>query len=173
MKKAIIAMLLMAAMAMADSDVFMGIWTNGTVNATLQINATNVNWWLNGYPGQVPQIIYSGDSFGWYTITNRLMETINWIFGLGGIKDDTVLGFIQQMSRLFFTRPEGEDLVQKVNILNLRVTALERTLEAINTTAYCNGRMSAMQEFNATSVTCGAATYYNTHMGIIGIEPLE
>jgi hypothetical protein len=72
-------------------------------------------------------------------------------------------------------------LQQKINELNIRVIALEKTMNKIASDAYCQGKIDTMMEYNLSWVKCGEKTTYywrvdpNQYRGynVIGITPVE
>jgi hypothetical protein len=52
-------------------------------------------------------------------------------------------------------------LTRRVNDLQLRVEALEKTIEKINSTEYCESKLEVLDKYNLTAVKCGETTYHN------------
>jgi len=65
------------------------------------------------------------------------------------------------LNSVFVNRAEGQVINDKLDNLNMRVLTLERTMEKVNATAYCEGKMSVLKEYNLSWVKCGTnSTYY-------------
>jgi len=79
---------------------------------------------------------------------------------------------LNDLSKVFVTRSEYQQQETNLNYLLLRVRALEHTVEKINETAYCQGKIETMLEYNLTSVKCGNTTYFNDpKLGVYGVSP--
>jgi len=176
--------ILMAIMVVATpvlaTDVNITLYSdeNITSNTTMYADNitlfTNVNsnffkWFINGYPGQVP-IIKKG-----LEITDLIWDiesAINYIYGKANTFNIYGMRLLNDLSKIFVTRSEYQQQETNLNYLLLRVRALEHTVEKINETAYCQGKIETMLEYNLTSVKCGNTTYFNDpKLGVYGVSP--
>ena len=140
--------------------------SNESINLVTNISANEFNWWINGYPGEVP-VIKKGLSL--YSFAKTLHRTIDYVFRVSDTYSNYMLSIIYDLSRIFVTKFEYQ---KTINNLNLRITALEKAVQMINKTAYCQGMIDTMLKYNLTSVKCFNTTYYNMDGKVIGITPV-
>lgn len=136
-------------------NVWGNIFTNGTVGIT--IDGTN-------YPQVLEQM--EAEKLEWRYIEYIFQWMSRWFRGMTDVFDEKGFAIFTSLREVFFTRPEG-------NLLNVRLTALEKTIEKMNAEAYCQGKIDTMKQFNLTAIRCGNTTWYNQRTIPIGIEPLE
>ena len=190
--------------ALADVNVTTEIYTNGTLNAEIiqvggnitsneyyegenittytWVNSTSFRWYINGYPGDVPEYHYHyTKGLSWDSLISQISNAVDYILGLTNYVYEDALEFLNQLKRIFFTREEGEELQRQIDEImtyyEFRIASLEKAVQEINQTAYCNGRISVMFEYNLSYVKCGNVTYYNMQVAnkryAVTIEPLE
>jgi len=179
MKKLIPLFLFFLIPSALATNITMSIQSNETININQTISSKNtnlitnvvgnLNWWINGYPGKVP-VIKKGLDFN--DLIYRVKTTIDFIFGLTTSYDTKAMEFLYQLSRIFVTKSEMNYYQRSIEDLQIRVRMLENTIKIINETAYCQGKIDTMVEYNLTSVKCGKTTYSIQNGKIIGVTPL-
>jgi len=140
--------------------------SNESINLITNVSANEFNWWINGYPGQVP-IVKKGLNL--YTFAKLLHRTVNYIFGLEDTYNNYILSIIYDLSRIFVNKWEYQQTIQD---LTFRINTLEKAVQTINRTAYCQGMIDTMLQYNLTKVKCLNTTYYNMDGKVIGITPV-
>jgi len=183
-------MLLLTTTVRADTNMTIDIKSNESVNSEMNINAdnvtaiTNVNasnfdWWINGYPGSVPEIsnTYVSDT-SLNDIAYVISNAADYVMGLADYVSNQGMSILGSLAKVFVTRSEYNMQQENLNYLLYRIDALENAVESMNTTAWCNGRIHTMLEYNLSSVGCGNTTYYpNNNLVLpyeaIGITPIE
>ena len=140
--------------------------SNESINLVTNISANEFNWWINGYPGKVPVV---NKGLNLYSFAKILHRTIDYVFRISDTYNNYMLSIIYDLSRIFVTKFEYQ---RTINNLNLRITALEKAIQMINKTAYCQGMIDTMLKYNLTSVKCFNTTYYNMDGKVIGITPV-
>ena len=100
-------------------------------------------------------------------LINHVRYGVEWFLGLNKYASEAEKEFIYQLSRVFATKPELEQLRIENQQLKLRIEALERTMEELNPEVYCQGKLEMMVDYDMRWVTCGETKYHN-HL----IDPL-
>ena len=142
--------------------------------ATNLFNVSNFDWYINGYPGKVPVVI--NDGLDVYDLAVMFKRAVDYIFGLRSREPNNyVMSIIYNLARIFVNKFEYE---KTINYLNMRIEALEKAVERINRTAYCQGKIDVMMEYNLSYVRCGNTTYYRfnhpaLNYNAIGITPIK
>lgn len=75
----------------------------------------------------------------------------------------------------FVTTNEQREIYKLLNNLNVRVTALEKTIDEMNHDLYCKYKVDVTQEYGLSAVDCGDITYYNkpdSPIPLIGIRKI-
>jgi hypothetical protein len=186
----ILAMLLLTTTVRADTNVTIDITSDENVNSEININADNVtaitnvnassfNWWINGYPGSVPEIkntYVSGTTLD--DIAYIISNAVDYVLGLTKYVSNQGMSILNSLAKVFVTRMEYNKQQENMNYLLYRIDALEKAVKDINATAWCNGRIQTMLEYNLSSVRCENTTYYPNNNPLlpykaIGITPME
>lgn len=107
----------------------------------------------------------SGTTLG--ELVNHIKYGADWFLGLSRTASGSAQELIYQLSRVFATKPELERLKIENQQLELRIEALERTIEGSNPEEYCQGKLNMMVDYGMRWVTCGETKYHN-HM----VDPL-
>lgn len=110
----------------------------------------------------------SGPS-GFGELVGYLNEIRDWWNGKITTVSDTASSLYSTLNQVFVNRNDFKNLEN-------RVTALEKTEEATNNTAFCQGKIQTMIEYNLTSVDCknidNSITTYSIINGfVVGITP--
>ena len=100
-------------------------------------------------------------------LVNHVKYGVDWFLGLSRTASSSQKELIYQLSRMFVTKPELERLRIENEQLQLRIEALERTIEEANPEEYCQGKLDMMLDYDMRWVTCGDTKYHN-HL----IDPL-
>jgi len=100
-------------------------------------------------------------------LVNHVKYGVDWFLGLSRTTSNSEKELIYQLSRWFATKPELEQLRIQNEQLQLRIEALERTIEESNPEEYCQGKLEMMVDYDMRWVTCGDTKYHN-HL----IDPL-
>jgi len=117
---------------------------------------------------------------GIQTILDLFKGSIDWLLGLNKLANPYEKELGITLDRYFASDMDTFYLNSKINEVELRVQALEKTMEEIASEEYCRGKLEMMLEYNFDWVTCGDTTYQN-HMKssmtgedvIFGITPVE
>ena len=155
-------------------DVEQNIKSENVSIATNLFNVSSFEWYINGYPGRVPVVVKRGLSL--YDLAVMFEKAIDYIFGLRNREpNEYIMNIIYNLARIFVNKFEYE---KTINYLNMRIEALEKAVERINRTAYCQGKIDVMIEYNLSYVKCGNTTYYRfnhpaLNYNAIGITPVD
>jgi len=152
----------------SEKDIFLTTNLNANGSTSVTIDGTNVN-------SEFGSIWTHFASFmSWGDLTYIFDQVAQYFYGKAEFPHPTAVSIFNSLNAVFMNKIEGQLINTKLNILNTRVTALEKAVESMNKTAWCNGRIETMREFNLTSVTCGNTTYYNQNSQyIMAITPVE
>ena len=145
-----------------DVNVFGNIFANGSVN--VNIDGTDVNQRFTDF----------SNSFNSYVDWEGLVKTFKGVSDYFWNREQTTWmsqNIFYYLNQVFVNRYDEQVINNKLNNLNVRVTALEKAVEKIDAASYCAGRLDTMREFNLTSVDCGETRWYNQREILIGITP--
>jgi len=191
--KTIGAMLLVLLLAMplakADTNVSVDIWTpqnvdfNADINAggnvDVKINGVDLNNQIESVNNKVDSIVW-GDYLTWNWLTYIFDQIPAYVYGTVETAHPVAIQIFNALAKVFLTRGEAQVLYTRDEMLNARLTAIEKTLEVTQNQKYCSGKIATMVEFNLTSVTCknldnSTTTWGNTFDGgkVIGITPID
>jgi hypothetical protein len=114
------------------------------------------------------------------TVAQLIGRAVDWLLGKNPTpsKNQEMVG--RKLDSYFASDRDVYYLNSKLTELQLRVEAMERTLEQTQAAAYCQGKIGLMLDYNMRWVRCGDTTYHN-HLTdpttgedmIIGITPIE
>jgi len=92
-----------------------------------------------------------------------LRDAIGWLMGSGSTTYSQSKDIATTLDSYFASDRDIMILVNKINQLDLRVQALERTMENVSAEAYCQAKLDMMNEYNLTGVKCGtnSTMYWN------------
>ena len=116
------------------------------------------------------------DSLGWQPnkLENYFEAAVDKVLGVDDrrLARDSFVNILNQLSRVFVTRPERDYDLYNMEMLNVRLEAVERTLEKIAPEEYCESKLELLKEnpdmFD--SVQCGNVTYKIVAGEIVGIR---
>ena len=166
-----ILVLLMARGVLADTNVGIDVWSNESVNIYGNIFTNgSVDVTIDGMNMNQELSQLRGGKIEWSDLKYLFEYMAVWFNEGRGIVDQRVIDIFSSLNRVFVNRIDGALMNTKLNDLNYRTTALEKTIEEMNSEAYCQGKIDTMTQFKLNSVKCGNTTYYNTDGQIIGIE---
>jgi len=113
-------------------------------------------------------------------VAGLIGRSVDWLLGINSLasKNEEIIG--RKLDSYFASDKDVYYLNMKVNELELRLEALERTMEGIASDAYCQGKLGLMLDYNMRWVRCGDTQYHN-HLTdpatgeeiVIGITPIE
>jgi hypothetical protein len=115
------------------------------------INNNQGNWSLVG-GGMQP-----GD------LLSVLRDAVGWLMGSGSTTYSQSRDIATTLDSYFASDRDVTILVNKINQLDMRIQALERTMENVSAEAYCQAKLDMMKEYNLTGVKCGtnSTMYWN------------
>jgi hypothetical protein len=92
-----------------------------------------------------------------------LRDAVNWLMGGGTTTYQQSKEIGRTLDSYFASDKDVMTLVNKIKQLELRVEALERTVEKVSSEEYCESKLDMMKVYNLTSVKCGinSTTYWN------------
>lgn len=96
-------------------------------------------------------------------IVSIFQAAIEWLEGKGDSVYSQAKNLGMILDSYFANKRDVWILNNKINQLQMRVEALERTMETVAPEAYCKGKLDVMNEYNLTGVKCGANStlYWN------------
>ena len=188
-----ICLLLFSTMVKAETNVTVDVFTDQNqnfFNTQMWVSDnSNANLWVN-YNQNINNIntagvVVSSDLNGkisagdlqWY------IEELRYFFMMRvyNIQENETTHSVPIVSKnifallndVFVNRQDGQVINQKLDYLNLRISALEKTIEQMDNKKYCQGKLDVMYQYNLESVSCGNVTYYPDVNGYtVGIEGL-
>jgi hypothetical protein len=130
----------------------------------------------------------SGNEEGWETdrvgisserVVKLIRDAVLWLLGKNpdAMKDEKDIG--TYLDSYFASDKDTRYLLDRVNKLDLRVEALENTMNDVASDAYCKGKLKVMLDYGLQGVKCNDTTYFNHHYSptgeemIIGITPVN
>ena len=183
MKKAIFCLLLLATPILAlnystdiytPEDVNFSADINAGGNVTVNIDGTNIGEAINETSTYITEheSEWSRDVSGvnYNKVIRTMLDALTYILGNGRVSDGSEqIGNL--MSVVFIPRPELDQIFYQYEV---RIQALENTMDKIAGKEYCRGKIDVMIEHNLTSVTCQNTTWHNKFDGTaVGITPIE
>jgi hypothetical protein len=92
-----------------------------------------------------------------------LKDSVGWLMGSGNTIYAQSKDIAMTLDSYFANKNDVWTLNNKINQLQLRVEALERTTENVSAEAYCQAKLDMMKEYNLTGVKCGtnSTMYWN------------
>jgi len=92
-----------------------------------------------------------------------LRDVVNWLMGSGSTTYSQSKDIATTLDSYFASDNDIWILNNKINQLQLRLEALERTMENTSAEAYCQAKLDMMEEYNLTGVKCGtnSTMYWN------------
>lgn len=176
-----LAMLVMTMPALAnDTTIDLNIWTDGNVNFNSNINTNgSVDITIDGTNFVQELNHLDGIKVEWSDLTYIFQYMNRYFHGLTEIYDSRVIDMFNSLNQIFVNRRDEAIINAKLNDLNVRVKALEKTMEDIASESYCQGKIDAMKELGYASVGCTVGNqttiWYNNMPGnqVIGITSIE
>ena len=99
--------------------------------------------------------------FDYSSLVHTIRNAVDWLIGLRPTATEDQKQIGTDLDRYFASDKDVYYLLRRVNDLQLRVEALENTMEEINETAYCEGKLEVLEKYNLPAVKCGETTYRN------------
>lgn len=119
------------------------------------------------------------DGIDTLTVVQLIGRAVDWLLGINTLpsKNEQTVG--RKLDSYFASDKDVYFLNKKITELELRIEALERTIETTASEAYCDGKLGLMLDYNMRWVKCGDTTYHN-HLEdpttgedmIVGITPI-
>ena len=176
--------ILTASSVKADTNVTVDVWADGNVNfdsnlvtnGTIDINidGTNFNQAIQDVSGDI------NSKVGWTELGYIFDQVTKYFYGTTANPHPTAISIFNSLNSVFVNRADEQVINAKLDNLNYRVIALEKSLERLNSTVYCQAKLEVMQEYNLSWVKCGEnSTYYYNNVNsangkiIVGIESLD
>lgn len=163
--------LILPLIVLADTNVKTSIKSNETVNYWAHITSPEANINIDGVDwetqyGNVTVKKYvtevtetrTGSSFSVWDMVKHIERTVDCVLGNEKHCSEWNYRIWNALSRVFLPRWEYEDKVRQYEI---RIKALEKTVEMINSTAYCQAKIDLMTEMELDWVICDGVKYYN------------
>jgi len=118
--------------------------------------------YINQHQGQWSQDLVGG-GIQQGDLVSIFQAAIDWLNGKGDSVYSQAKNLGMVLDSYFASKRDVWILLNKINQLEIRVEALERTMENISADAYCQGKLEVMNEYNLTGVKCGANStlYWN------------
>lgn len=152
-------------------DVGVNVWSDGDVNVWGNIFANgSVNVNIDGTDVNREFQTLEDSKISYWDLTWMFSQVKDYFYHGPENIHLAAISIFNSLNDVFVNKAEGKVLQDRTDILNVRITALEKAVEQMNNETYCQARIDTMYEFNLKSVTCGAVTYYNLKDKIIGIE---
>lgn len=155
---------------------------NGTLNRTRVINIETADDELRNYV-QSKEGEWSTSLLNDQSLANLIGQSVDYLEGreyTSGVADDIGNSLdsyfasdndVQQLLKMI------DDLQKKTMNLNVRVVAIERTLEETASEDYCNAKLETAEKYNMTikGLKCGlnSTYYYETPTGMMTIETYD
>jgi len=99
--------------------------------------------------------------FDYNSLVHTIRYAMDWLLGLRNSATEDQKNIGTDLDRYFASDRDVYYLLRRVNDLQLRVEALENTIEEINETAYCQGKLEVLEKYGLPAVKCGETTYRN------------
>ena len=182
---AVFALLLLTSKpARADTNVTVDVWSDETVNFFSNLNTTgDINLNIDGtnFNQALGNIQNTFESYITRQDLSQIFDGVAKYFAGGKDIQPAATSIFNSLNSVFVNRANEQVINAKLDNLNMRVIALEKTMEQVNSTAYCQGKLDVMKEYNISWIKCGAHStyYYNVDPAnyggnqIIGIEPVS
>lgn len=163
-------------------------YANGTLNRTRYLYLNTSDEDLRKYVEEHAGYWEDNGDVNSYSVSNIIEQSVGYLKGesydmpvaveIGNALDGYFASDkdVQQLLKMI------DDLYMKANNLNLRLSAVENTLEAIASEDYCNAKLEIAQKYNITlkGLKCGLnSTYYYTvdkedgTKGLLAIETVD
>jgi len=161
---AITSVLFFSNFAKADTTLSVDVYTSEDVYFDTNINTTgNVDMKIDGVNlnDKISNVVSQSntDVITWQKLTYVFEEVAKYFYGTE--YHPAADSIFTSLNSVFVNRVDEQLINEKLDNLNMRVLMLEKTMEKVNATAYCEGKMAVMKEYNLTWVKCGTnSTYY-------------
>jgi hypothetical protein len=162
---AVATLLLIGTVKAANTDVNVSVWTDQNVNLNTNVNAGgSVDLNIDGVPidNRITNIVSTSNAglMSWNNLMYVFDEMSKYFYGTEN-PHPVAVSLFNSLNSVFVNRADEQVINAKLDNLNMRVLMLERTMEKVNATAYCEGKISVMKEYNLSWVKCGEnSTYY-------------
>ena len=99
--------------------------------------------------------------FSYNSLVITIRNAMDWLTGKNKNPTDDETDIANSIDSYCASDKDVYYLVRRINDLQLRVEALENTMEQINETAYCQGKLEVLETYGLAAVKCGDTTYHN------------
>ena len=158
---------------LADTDIQIDVITNQDVNfwANCYTNGT-CNYMLDGsyYPDYVDEKISGLNRFNVWDMVKHIENTVNCMLGTKKHCSEWHYRIGNALNAWFLPRVEYQKELRDTQI---RLAMLEKTVEQINATAFCSGKIAVMQDYGLDWIMCGDIKYHNINGKGIAITGAE
>jgi len=176
---AIAFLLLLGNIGFAETNVTTWIYSDQDVNFWANIDSEHSDLYINGIDwnngnmtvmDNTQNTYVQGGSFSVWDMTQHIEETIKCMMGTKKFCSEWNFRIGNALNSWFLPRIEFKPIHDNFNI---RLVALEKTMEATNSEAYCQGKIDTMIEYNLTWVSCREQKFYNLNnkgISVMGVE---
>jgi hypothetical protein len=114
------------------------------------------------------------------TVADIITNAVNWLLGKNPYPEDYEVQVAKSLDSYFASDKDTYYLLTRVNDLQLRVEALENSMDKIAAEEYCRGKLEVLVKYGLNGVKCGDTMYSNHQISpvtgedvIIGITPVN
>jgi len=165
----------------ADTVMITDIITTEQVSTVTNVNTPESTYvWINGIEyTNIPEYIDENEDnwnkdkgIDFSGIVNHIKYGVNHLlYGDDATRDE--IEIIHQLDRVFAKDITAFILQARIDDLEHRIEALEKTIEQTNKEAYCRGKMDIAVKYNLKGFTCENKEFRLIDGSIIGIEPAQ
>lgn len=95
------------------------------------------------------------------TVVQLIGRSVDWLLGNNELPSKNEVTVARKLDSYFASDKDVYYLNNKMSELQLRLEALERTIQKTQADAYCQGKLDMMKDYNMEWVKCGDTTYHN------------
>jgi len=125
------------------------------------------------------QWMTDGSGANYNDIASLIEGAINWLLGKNKTPTEYEARVANSMDSYFASDADTYYLLMRIQDLEYRVEALEKTANKLSADAYCQGKLEVLVENGLESVSCGD-TFYHNHMKdpstgediVVGLTPV-
>lgn len=122
---------------------------------------------------------WSADTdFSFNSLSYTIHRAMDWLLGKNTDPTKDEIEIAQSIDSYCASDKDVNYLMRRVSDLQLRVEALEITIEKMNSTEYCQSKIEILEKYDLAAVKCGETTYHNHLVSpitgesmILGITP--
>ena len=122
---------------------------------------------------------WSADTdFSFNSLSYTIHRAMDWLLGKNTDPSKDEIEVAQSIDSYCASDKDVNYLMRRVSDLQLRVEALEITIEKMNSTEYCQSKIEILEKYDLAAVKCGETTYHNHLVSpitgesmILGITP--